>query len=493
MPSRAAHILAIDEGTTGVTALVLDGERRVKGRAYQEIPCRYPRPGWVEQDAMAVARATVAAGKAALAQARRTARDLSAVGIANQRETTVLWDRRSGRPVGPAIVWQDRRTSARCRELQPQWQDEVRRRTGLVLDPYFSATKLEWMLRGGRLRARAKAGGLAFGTIDAWLAFRLTGRHATDPTNASRTLLWGLRSGEWDPELLDLFGVPESVLPEVVPSSSIVGMTTAFGGEVPVASLVGDQQSALFGLHGLSAGDAKNTYGTGCFALQHTGGKAVASRHGLLTTRAAQVDRRPQYALEGAVFVAGAAIQWLRDGLRLFRKAPDVDRLANQVEDSAGVTVVPAFTGLGAPHWDPEARGAILGLTRGADRRHLAYATLESIAFQCTDVLLAMEKDSGLPVPRLRVDGGAARSAPLLQMQADLLQRPVTRPANVETTAMGAGLLAGLAVDAWTMKDLKGGAEDAREVRPRMRRAEAERRLAVWHQAVAAVRTFKPG
>jgi glycerol kinase len=490
--SPAGPVLAIDEGTTGVTALVLDGDRRVLGRAYQEVECRYPRPGWVEQDAAAVAEATVAAGKAALRKARVDGKALAAVGIANQRETTVLWDRRTGRPVGPAIVWQDRRTAARCRELRGDWQDEVRRRTGLVVDPYFSATKLEWMLNDPKVAARAAAGRLAFGTIDAWLAFRLTGRHATDPTNASRTMLWDLRTGDWDAELLELFAVPRSVLPEVVPSSGEVGRTTAFGGDVPLAGLVGDQQSALFGLHCLSPGDAKNTYGTGCFALQHTGGKAVASSHGLLTTRAAQVDKRAQFALEGSVFVAGAAIQWLRDAVRMVKAARDVDVLAAQVEDTAGVVLVPAFTGLGAPHWDPDARGALLGLTRGADRRHLARATLESIAFQSTDVLLAMEKDSGIPVPRLRVDGGAAKSGPLLQMQADLLQRPVVRPANVETTAMGAGLLAGLAVDAWSVKDLKGGAEDETVVTPRMRRGDAEKRMAHWHAAVAAVRGYRP-
>jgi glycerol kinase len=481
----AGHVVAVDEGTTGVTVLVLDGRRRVVGRAYREIACRYPKPGWVEQDADEVLAATKATMAAALRAARLRPRDVAAVGIANQRETTVLWDRRTGRPVAPAIVWQDRRTAARCRELQPEWEDEVRRKTGLVIDPYFSATKLEWLLRDRRLRERAEAGRLAFGTVDAWLAFHLAGRHATDPTNASRTLLWDLRKGRWDPDLLDLFGVPEAVLPEVVPSSSRLGDTQ-------VAALVGDQQAALFGNGCLSAGDAKNTYGTGCFALQHTGGRAVASRHGLLTTRAAQVDSRPQFALEGSVFVAGAAVQWLRDALRIVRKASEVDALAAQVEDSGGAYLVPAFTGLGAPHWDPDARGALVGLTRGTDRRHLARAVLESIAFQSADVLAAMEKDSGVRVPRLRVDGGASRSLPLLQAQADLLQRPVVRPANVETTAMGAGLLAGLAVDAWTLKDLKGGSTRETEVTPRMGRAEAARRMAAWHAAVAAARSFKP-
>jgi glycerol kinase len=488
-----SHILAVDEGTTGVTVLVLDGQRRVVGKAYREVACRYPQPGWVEQDAEEVWTASRLAMGAALKDAKLQHKDVAAVGIANQRETTVLWDRRTGRPVAPAIVWQDRRTSARCRELQPQWQDEVRKRTGLVIDPYFSATKLEWLLARGRLRARAEAGRLAFGTIDSWLAFMLTGRHVTDPTNASRTLLWDIRKGEWDPELLGLFGVPESILPEVVPSSHAFGSTgRLWNTDVPVASLVGDQQAALVGNHCFAAGEAKNTYGTGCFALQHTGGKAVASRHGLLTTRAAQVDKRPQFALEGSVFVAGAAIQWLRDGLKLVKKASDVDALAVQVEDSGGAYLVPAFTGLGAPHWDPEARGALVGLTRGTDRRHMARATLDSIAFQSADVILAMEKDSGTPVPRLRVDGGAARSKPLLQMQADLLQRPVVRPGNIDTTAMGAGFLAGLAVDAWTMADLRGGSACETVVSPRMGKAEAGRRMQAWHAAVATTRSFKP-
>ncbi|HJQ93168.1 MAG TPA: glycerol kinase GlpK [Candidatus Thermoplasmatota archaeon] len=493
-PDVPGHVVAVDEGTTGVTVLVLDPRRRVVGRAYREIACRYPKPGWVEQDAEEVWTATRLAIVAALKAARLRHQDVAAVGIANQRETTVLWDRRTGRPVAPAIVWQDRRTAARCRELQPQWQDAVRAKTGLVIDPYFSATKLEWLLRDRRLKDRASAGRLAFGTIDSWLACMLTGRHVTDPTNASRTLLWDIKKGTWDGELLQLFGVPEAVLPEVVPSSHAFGSTgRLWSADVPVASLVGDQQAALFGNHCLSAGEAKNTYGTGCFALQHTGGRAVTSRHGLLTTRAAQVDKRAQFALEGSVFVAGAAIQWLRDALRLVKKASDVDSLASQVEDSGGAYLVPAFTGLGAPHWDPEARGALVGLTRGTDRRHLARAVLDSIAFQATDVILAMEKDSGIAVPRLRVDGGAAKSAPLLQTQADLLQRPVVRPANVETTAMGAGLLAGLAVDAWTMKDLKGGSSRETEVTPRMRKAEAERRMEAWHAAVAAARSFKPG
>ncbi|MEK6975076.1 MAG: glycerol kinase GlpK [Candidatus Thermoplasmatota archaeon] len=484
-------VLAVDEGTTGVTVLVLDGRRKVVGRAYREIAQSYPRSGWVEQDAERIWDATRLTMVAALRAAKVPATRVAAIGIANQRETTVLWDRKTGRPVAPAIVWQDRRTAARCAELKPEWEATVRQRTGLVIDPYFCATKLEWLLRDKRLRERAAAGRLAFGTIDSWLAFKLTGKHVTDPTNASRTLLWDIHLGAWDAELLGLFGVPHAVLPEVVPSSHVLGNTDLLGAPVPVAALVGDQQAALAGQLCLKAGDAKTTYGTGAFLLQHTGGKAVASRHGLLTTRAASPDGRPQFALEGSVFTAGAAIQWLRDQLGLITKASDVDGLAARVPDSGGVHVVPAFTGLGAPHWDPEARGAILGITRGTDKRHLARAVLESIAFQSTEVVQAMEKDSGLRIPSLRVDGGAARSAILLQMQADLLQRPVVRPKELDTTAMGAGLLAGRAVDLWRLRDLTAGAHVQAEFTPAIGKAEADRRMTGWRAAVAATRSYR--
>lgn len=485
-------VLAVDEGTTGVTVLVLDGRRRVVGRAYREMHQAYPRPGWVEQDPLELWSTTRATMKAALRSARRSARQVMGIGLTNQRETTLLWDRRTGRPVAPAIVWQDRRTAARCAELRPAWEDLVRQRTGLVLDPYFSATKLEWLLRTPRLRERATAGHLAFGTVDSWLAWNLTGRHVTDPTNASRTLLWDIHQGAWDGELLALFGIPPAVLPEVVPSSHVLGSTQALGPPIPVAALVGDQQAALAGQRAFAAGDAKSTYGTGCFLLQHTGSQAVRSRHGLLTTRAASLDGKARFALEGAVFTAGAAIQWLRDQLGLIRQAHDVDRLAAQVPDSAGVQVVPAFTGLGAPHWDPEARGAILGLTRGADKRHLARAILEAIAAQCTEVAAAMQKDSGLRIPRLRVDGGAAKSDLLLQMQADLLQRPVVRPRELDTTAMGTGLLAGLAVDAWGREALTDSGHVQEEFMPTRSKAQAAARMARWQEAVAATRAFKP-
>jgi glycerol kinase len=488
--ARAMGVLAIDEGTTGVTALVLDERRRVVGRAYAEVACLYPRPGWVEQDAEAVAKATKSVARKAAREAARKGVRVEAVGIANQRETTIVWDRRTGQPVGPAIVWQDRRTAARCQQLRGDWAGTVQERTGLVVDPYFCASKLEWILSKPAIRRRAEAGRLAFGTIDSWLAWNLTGAHVTDPTNASRTMLWDIRRGEWDAELLELFGVPESILPEVVPSSHAFGVTGAFGGAVPVASLVGDQQAALFGSRAFSPGQAKNTYGTGCFLLQHTGTEAVQSRNGLLCTRAASPDATPRFALEGSVFSAGSAIQWLRDELGILAKSSDVDRLAARVPDAGGVHFVPAFTGLGAPYWDPDARGAILGITRGTDKRHIARAVLEAIALQSMELLEAMEKDAGR-VKELRVDGGATRSRILLQIQADLLQRPVVRPANIETTAMGAGLLAGLAVDAWGMKDLKAEKGDKR-FEPCIKPKEAQKRLAAWRRAVQATRAYLP-
>ncbi len=485
-------MLAVDEGTTGVTSLVVDAEGAVVARAYREVPQSYPQPGWVEQDAQAIWHLTRQTMAEAIAAARIGANQLSAIGVTNQRETTVVWDRRTGKPVAPAIVWQDRRTADVCAKLKPRWEAAVRRRTGLVLDPYFSATKVQWLLRDDRLRLRAKEGRLAFGTIDSWLAWNLTGRHVTDATNASRTLLMDLERGTWDQEMLDLFGVPAAMLPEIVPSSGTIGTTDVAGPAVPVASLVGDQQSALFGQGCTRAGEAKNTYGTGCFLLQHTGASKVRSRHGLLSTRAASTGKA-QFALEGSVFTAGAAIQWMRDQLGMIRAAPEVDKLAAEVDDAGGVHVVPAFTGLGAPHWDPAARGAILGLTRGSDRRHIARAALEGIALQSADVLWAMEKDSGTRIPRLRADGGASQSAPLLQFQADILARPVVRPANVETTAMGAAYLAGMAVDLWGIADVRRPRSGDSTVRPRMAASEVKRRVAAWRLALRAVRAFPAG
>jgi len=489
-------VVAIDQGTTGTTVLVLDRRGRVAGRAYREFTQHFPKPGWVEHDAEEIWRVTLAVLRKACRAARARGRDVAAIGITNQRETTMLWDRRSGRPVHRAIVWQDRRTSDHCEALRAAGaEDLVRRKTGLVLDPYFSATKLRWLL--GHVRRageRAARGELCFGTIDAWLVWKLTGGavHATDPTNASRTLLYDINTRAWDPELCRLFEVPESVLPEVRPSSGSFGDATpdVLGEPVPIAGIAGDQQSALFGQGCTEPGMAKNTYGTGCFLLLQTGARPVTSTHGLLTTVACDARGGPAYALEGAVFMAGAAIQWLRDGLGLLATAAESERHARSVDDSLGVHVVPAFVGLGAPYWDPEARGAVLGLTRGVTRAHLVRATLESLAFQIRDVADAMAADAGSPLQALRVDGGASANDFLMQFQADLLGLPVERPALVETTAVGAAQLAGLAVGFWrTPKELAAMRRKDRRFRPRM---PAERREALyrgWQEAVRRVRS----
>jgi len=489
-------VVAIDQGTTGTTVLVLDRRGRVAGRAYREFTQHFPKPGWVEHDAEEIWRVTLAVLRKACRAARARGRDVAAIGITNQRETTMLWDRRSGRPVHRAIVWQDRRTSDHCEALRAAGaEDLVRRKTGLVLDPYFSATKLRWLL--GHVRRageRAARGELCFGTIDAWLVWKLTGGavHATDPTNASRTLLYDINTRAWDPELCRLFEVPESVLPEVRPSSGSFGDATpdVLGEPVPIAGIAGDQQSALFGQGCTEPGMAKNTYGTGCFLLLQTGARPVTSTHGLLTTVACDARGGPAYALEGAVFMAGAAIQWLRDGLGLLATAAESERHARSVDDSLGVHVVPAFVGLGAPYWDPEARGAVLGLTRGVTRAHLVRATLESLAFQIRDVADAMAADAGSPLQALRVDGGASANDFLMQFQADLLGLPVERPALVETTAVGAAQLAGLAVGFWrTPKELAAMRRKDRRFRPRMPAQRREALYRGWQEAVRRVRS----
>ncbi len=437
-------IVAIDQGTTGTTVLVFDRWGRVVGRAYSEFTQHYPKPGWVEHDPEEIWRVTLRVLRQACRRARVQARDVVALGITNQRETTVLWERRSGRPVHRAIVWQDRRTSSFCEELRARGlEDLVRRKTGLVLDPYFAGTKLHWLLEHvPRAAARAHAGELAFGTIDTWLIWKLTGGavHATDPTNASRTLLYDIHAGAWDLELCDLLGVPAGVLPEVRPSSGDFGMSagSVLGTPVPITGVAGDQQAALFGQGCVESGMAKNTYGTGCFLLLNTGAEPVASRHGLLTTVACDARGGRAYALEGSVFIAGAAIQWLRDGLGLVKKAAESERLARSVDSTLGVYLVPAFVGLGAPHWDAEARGALLGLTRGVTRAHVVRAALEALAYQARDVVDAMAADAGSHLSMLRVDGGAAANDFLMQFQADVLGVPVDRPRVVETTAMGA-------------------------------------------------------
>jgi len=449
------YILALDQGTTSCRAIVFDRAGEVRAVAQKEFRQYFPQPGWVEHDALEIWATQSGVAVEAVAAAGLQPSDIAAIGITNQRETTVLWDRKTGKPVGPAIVWQDRRTAEICDFLREAGITPlVQGKTGLIVDSYFSATKLRWILDNTPgVRARAERGELAFGTIDSWLIWKLTRgeQHVTDATNASRTMLYNIREQQWDEMLLGLFAIPREILPEVRSSSEVYGETAvpALRG-IPIAGLAGDQQAALFGQACTKAGMAKNTYGTGCFLLLHTGGAPVLSRRQLLTTCAAsRSGQPPAYALEGSVFIAGAVVQWLRDGLGLIRHSSEIEPLAGSVPDSGGVCFVPAFTGLGAPHWDPHARGMISGLTRGSTAAHIARAALESIAFQTADVLQAMHADSGAPLKELRVDGGAAGNDLLLQFQADLIDVPVVRPAVTETTALGAAYLAGLAVGFW--------------------------------------------
>ena len=482
-------VLAIDQGTTGTTCLVFDEHGRVQGRAYSEFTQHYPQPGWVEHDATEIWQVTLRVAREALAAAGGNIP--AAIGITNQRETVVVWERTSGEPVQRAIVWQDRRTAPLCRSLREQGREPfVRQRTGLVLDPYFSATKLAWLLDNvAGLRARAAAGELAAGTIDTWLIWNLTGGrvHATDPTNAARTLLYDIRRLDWEDELLELFGVPRALLPEVTPSAGSFGVTTLFGGEVPVAGVAGDQQAALFGQGCVHAGLAKNTYGTGAFLLLNTGKEPVASAHGLLTTVACGPRGEPAYALEGAIFIAGAAVQWLRDELQIISGADETEALARSLESNDGVYFVPGFVGLGAPHWNPDARGTIVGLTRGTGRAHLARAALEAMAHSTRDVLEAMTADSGVTAQELAVDGGASANDWLMQFQADVLGVPVRRPHLVETTALGAAALAGIGARLW--RDAHGflSENEAPTVfQPRMEAALRDRVTSGWNRAVRA-------
>jgi glycerol kinase len=495
-------VLAIDQGTTGTTCLVLDERSEVIARAYAEFTQHYPQPGWVEHDAAEIWDVTQRMARQAVASARATHEniELAAVGITNQRETTVVWDRETGEPVHRAIVWQDRRTADRCRELREQGREAwTRERTGLVLDPYFSGTKLEWLLRNvSGLRARAERGELAAGTIDSWLVWKLTAgaAHVTDPTNASRTLLYNIDAQRWDDELLALFDVPPTMLPEVRPSAAVYGVTaaSALGLSIPVAGIAGDQQAALFGQGCVTPGLAKNTYGTGAFLLLNTGGDRVASRSGLLTTLACGPRGEPAYALEGSIFVAGAAVQWLRDELRIIERAPDTDTLARELMSNEGVYFVPAFVGLGAPHWNAEARGTIVGLTRGTGREHLVRAALESMAFSTNDVLRAMERDSGIVATELAVDGGASLNDWLMQFQADVLGLPVRRPAMVETTALGAAGLAGIATGVWRdAAHFLGERAEPTTFRPRVDEAERAPWLAGWDRAVRAALHWADG
>ena len=458
MPS----ILALDQGTTSSRAILFDHAGGIVAVAQKEFPQRFPKPGWVEHDPVDIWSTQLGVAAEVLQKANMSADDIAAIGITNQRETTIVWDRETGQPVCNAIVWQDRRTASLCDALRTRKLDRlIRRKTGLVVDAYFSATKLQWILQHVKgARARAKAGRLAFGTVDSWLVWNLTGGrvHVTDASNASRTMLYDIRTGEWDDALLEIFGVPRSMLPEVRSSSEVYGHTALLGGSIPIAGIAGDQQAALFGQVCTKPGMVKNTYGTGCFMLMNTGTKPIASKHNLLTTVAWRIGQRTEYALEGSIFIAGAVVQWLRDGLGIIRSASEVEPLAASVPDTHGVYLVPAFAGLGAPHWDQYARGVLVGLTRGTTRAHVARAALEGIALQVMDVLKAMEADAGIRLKELRVDGGAAANNLLMQLQADLLNVPVVRPNVTETTALGAAYLAGLAVGFW-----KGQADIARQ------------------------------
>src|SRR4051812_11234105 len=485
------YVLALDQGTTSSRAILFNQEGAVVSVSQREFEQIYPQSGWVEHDPKEIFRTQRETAREAVRKSGVALKEIMAVGIANQRETTVVWDRQSGEPIHNAIVWQDRRTAGLCAELKEVGAESlVRERTGLVIDPYFSGTKIAWLLDNvPGARAKAERGELAFGTVDTWLVWQFTGNrtHVTDPSNASRTLLFNIHTNDWDPELLALLKVPRAILPDVHPSTHAFGVLPASVLDEPliIGGIAGDQQAAMFGQICHSPGSAKNTYGTGCFMLLHTGERVVRSEHGLVATSCAQLPDKKEYALEGSVFIGGAVVQWLRDQLEFFTTSREVEALANSVLDSGGVYLVPAFTGLGAPYWDPHARGALLGLTRGSSKAHIARAALESIAYQSAELLDAMQKDSGQKLTELRVDGGAAANDLLMQFQADLLGVPVLRPKVLETTALGAASLAGLTVDLWKSRDeLAAQWKLDRRFEPRMERKEAEDKMARWREAV---------
>lgn len=493
------HILALDQGTTSSRAILFDRRGRIVSMAQKEFRQIYPEPGWVEHDPMEIWGSQSGVAKEAIETAGVAYGDIAAVGITNQRETTIVWDRKTGRPVHNAIVWQCKRTAPICEELKERGlEDHVRQRTGLVLDPYFSGTKLKWILDAvPGARKRAESGDLLFGTVDTWLLWNLTrGRvHATDVSNASRTLLFDIREMRWDPVMLEALEVPEAMLPKVVDSSGVAGYTdpALFGGErIPIAGIAGDQQAALFGQGCHHRGLAKNTYGTGCFMLMNTGGEIVSSGSGLLTTVAWRKKEKVQYALEGSVFMAGAVIQWLRDELRLIEDAAESEACARKVPDNGGVYLVPAFVGLGAPYWDMYARGTIVGLTRGAGRNHIVRSALESIAYQTRDILEAMQKDSGIRLEELRVDGGAVKNGFLMQFQADLLGTPVVKSRMEEATAFGAAALAGLGTGFWESEaDIEALLGEEKRFEPAMERNRAESLYARWRRAVERARGWE--
>ena len=483
-------ILALDQGTTSSRTIVFDEQGAIIASVAQEYEQIYPKPGWVEHDPEAIWQTQLATAKAVMEETGIRPQEVAAIGITNQRETTIVWERATGKPIHNAIVWQCRRTADLCERLKAQGMaGEFQARTGLVLDAYFSGTKVKWILDHVEgAHERAARGELCFGTVDSWLLYRLTGVHATDYSNASRTLMYNIHDLTWDSMLLEALDVPAEMLPEVMPSSHVYAATGVLGGEVPVASLIGDQQSALFGQTGFQLSDCKNTYGTGCFVLMNTGPEAAPSRHGLVTTIAWGIEERVEYALEGSVFVGGAVVQWLRDELRLIGSAAESESVAAAVPDTGGVYMVPAFVGLGAPHWDMHARGAIVGLTRGSNRAHIVRAALESIAYQSADVVRSMESDTGAAIPRLKVDGGAAMNNLLMQHQANVLGAPVVRGQLLETTALGAAFLAGLAVGVWPCQDvLEGIWHEDRTFEPAWDAATREHHLANWRQAVDMV------
>ncbi|MGB6242454.1 MAG: glycerol kinase GlpK [Castellaniella sp.] len=489
------YLLALDQGTSSTRSIVFDRMGRIVGLAQREFAQHYPQPGWVEHDATEIWQTQRETMREALHRAGISARDIRAIGITNQRETTVVWDRRTGQPIHNAIVWQDRRAEPTCAELRAQGlESTILQRTGLRVDAYFSATKLKWILdQVPGARARAEAGELLFGTIDSWLIWQLTAgqRHLTDVSNAARTMLMDVHSNTWDAELLGHLDIPAAMMPQILPSSADFGLTAPdiLDHAIPISGVAGDQQSALFGQACFRPGMAKNTYGTGCFMLMHTGEQFQVSQNGLVTTSAAQINQQPAYALEGSVFVGGAVVQWLRDGLRAFTRSSDIEAMARSVPDSGGVMFVPAFTGLGAPWWDPDARGTITGLTRGTSMAHIARAALESIAYQSAALLQAMSRDAqaagAAPLQALRVDGGACVNDLLMQFQADLLGIPVLRPTMVETTALGAAFLAGLQAGVYAdLQELESLWRVERQFDPAMPRDQAAERLAQWDRAI---------
>jgi len=488
-------ILSLDEGTTSARSALYDEQGRRVAMESVAFACRYPQPGWVEQNALEIWRAQLESAHTVLTRARAAPSDIVAIGITNQRETTVVWDRSTGEPVAPAIVWQCRRTAEFCTKLAASPQAAgVTRKTGLVIDAYFSASKIRWILENvSGVRRRAENGDLLFGNIDTWLIWKLTNGavHSTDVSNASRTMLMNLATGDWDDDLLRIFDVPRAMLPRIVPSSAIAGETAPehLGAPIPIAGIAGDQQAALAGQACFRSGLSKNTYGTGCFALLHTGGREPVSKNRLLATRAASTNAQPQFAIEGSVFIAGAAIQWVRDELKAIATAAESEALATSIPDNGGVYFVPAFVGLGAPHWDPDARGSITGLTRSTGRAHIVRAALESIAYQTRELVEAMQADSGEELRELRVDGGAAVNDHLMQFQADILGKPLVRPVDVETTALGAAYLAGLATGFWkSLAEVESFWRAERRFEPQMPAATREKLFAGWKEAVRRAR-----